>query len=53
MNGDTISAFKNDFLEQLWEHVCSENEINSAYDKFIKTFMFLYDKNCPVKKDMH
>ena len=50
VNGDTISAFKNDLLEQYWEHVYSENEINSAYDKFIKTFMFLYDKS---KKDMH
>ena len=49
VNGDTISAFMNDLLEQHWEHVCNGYEINSAYDKFIKTFMFLY-KNCPVKK---
>ena len=49
VNGDTC-AFKKDLLEQHWEHVCNENEINSAYDKFIKIFMFLYDKNCPVKK---
>ena len=49
VNDDTINAFKNDLIEQNWEHVCNENEINSAYDKFIKTFISLYDKNCPVK----
>ena len=37
-------------IEQNWEHVCNENKINSAYDKFIKTFISLYDKNCPLKR---
>ena len=50
MNDDTIRAFKNDIIEQNWEYVCNENDMNSAYVKFIKTFTSLHDKNCPVKK---
>ena len=42
VNDDTINAYKNDLIEQNWEHVCNENEINSAYDKFIKKHLYHY-----------
>ena len=46
----SITAFKNNLMEQNWDILYNSNNINSAYDDFLKTFKILYDKNCPVEK---
>ena len=33
-----------------WDTVYNSNNINSAYDDFLKIFKILYGKNCPVEK---
>lgn len=46
----SITALKNDLMAQNWDIVYNSNNINSAYDDFLKYFKMLYDKNCPVEK---
>ena len=45
-----IDALKNELLLQNWNDVMGSTDVNIAYDNFIKTFVNLYDKHCPVKK---
>ena len=45
-----IDALQNELLLQNWDDVMGSTDVNTAYDNFIKTFINLYDKHCPVKK---
>lgn len=45
-----IIALKNELLVQDWNNVMDTNDVNSAYDNFIKTFVHIYNKHCPVNK---
>ena len=45
-----LDALKNELLLQNWDDVMGSTDVNIAYDNFIKTFVNLYDKHCPVKK---
>ena len=45
-----IDAMKNELLLHNWDDVMGSTYVNIAYDNFIKTFVNLYDKHCPVKK---
>ncbi|XP_061127169.1 uncharacterized protein LOC133147269 [Syngnathus typhle] len=46
---ETINAFKNGLMSQNWDIICNKNNINCAYEEFLKIFKRLYDKYCPVK----
>lgn len=41
--------FKNELLKQKWDEGCEEEDINKAYDKYLKLFKILYHKNCSVR----
>ena len=47
-----IDALTNELLLRNWDDVMGSTGVNIAYDNFIKTFVNLYDKHCPVKKNM-
>lgn len=47
---ESINAFKNGLLSQNWDILYNENNINCAYEEFLKIFKRLYDKHCPVKR---
>lgn len=47
---ETMNAFKNDLLNQDWDNVYKEADIDIAYGIFLRIFMELYDKNCPTIK---
>ena len=44
-----IDALKNELILHNWDGVMGSTDVNIAYDNFIKTFVNLYDKHCPVK----
>lgn len=44
----TINALKTDLLAQNWESVYKENDVDSAYNTFLRIFTSLYCKNCPT-----
>ena len=31
-----------------WEHVYEQTNVDSEYDTFLRIFMSLYNKNCPI-----
>ncbi len=47
---DSLNALKNDLMEYDWESIYRENDVNLAYDEFVRVFKLLYDKNCPVRE---
>ncbi len=46
----SINSFKNDLLTQSWDAIYQSNNIDSAYEEFLKIFTTLYNKNCPIKQ---
>ncbi len=46
---ESINAFKNGLMSQNWDILYNENNINCAYEEFLKIFKRLYNKHCPVK----
>ena len=47
-----INALKSALIEQNWADVYVEN-VNTAFDEFLKIFNSLYDSHCPVtQKEM-
>lgn len=42
-----IYSFKTELMEQNWDDVYVEN-VNVAFEAFLKTFNSLYDKHCPL-----
>lgn len=48
---ENINAFKYKLLKQNWKEVFEEEkDIDEAYNVFLKIFISLSDKNCPVKQ---
>ena len=47
---ESMVALKDDLLSQDWEIIYQENDIDNAYEEFLRIFKLLYDKNCPIKK---
>ena len=47
---ETMNALKKDLLAQSWDAVYNETDVNNAYETFLRIFMSLYDKNCPIKQ---
>lgn len=40
-------TLKNDLPAQNWEIVYWKNDVDSAYNTFLRIFTSVYDKNCP------
>lgn len=47
---DSIMAFRAEIQAQNWENLYKENNINIAYEAFLKVFQTLCDKTCPIKQ---
>ena len=47
---EAINALKTDLNAQDWESIYTENDIDRAYDNFLRIFKRIYDKNCPLKQ---
>lgn len=47
---ESMSLLKNQLLEQNWETVYKDKDVDGAYESFLKIFNSLYDKHCPIKK---
>ena len=45
---ESMNAFKNDLLAQNWDDIYRLQDINSAYEEFLRIFTSLYNKNCPI-----
>ena len=43
-------ALRNDLASQTWQNVCNEQDVNTAYNSFVETFIMLYNNNCPIIK---
>lgn len=46
---ESLSAFKDELWEN-WKGVCEETDVNTAYNRFLDTFIELYKNNCPLKQ---
>ncbi len=47
---DTLNTFRNDRLVQDWRNVYEKEDVDSAYNLFLNTFLTLYHKNCPIQQ---
>lgn len=47
---ETINSLKEELLNQNWELVLNEDNIDKAYETFLYTFKLTYDRNCPIRK---
>ena len=47
---ESINALKNDLVAQNWEIIHQANDIDCAYENFLRIFRSLYDKNCPIQE---
>ena len=46
---EAINALKNELLNQNWELLYKEENIDKGYEIFLGIFKLLYDKYCPIK----
>lgn len=49
-SGESINTFRNELLAQHWEAVYQENNVDNAYEVFLRGFKQLYGKSCPIKE---
>ena len=49
VNKQSLDAFIKDLDKQSWENTLISNDVNTAYNSFLDSFIELYDKNCPIK----
>lgn len=49
-NEGSMTLFRNELLKQNWNEVYGVEDIDIAYESFLKTFNTLYDKHCPMKR---
>lgn len=47
---DSMNSLVNDLIEYKWESVYNERDVDVAYDKFLRIFKLLYDRNCPMRR---
>ncbi len=46
---EAVNKFCDDLLKEQWEGV-HVGEVNAACDSFLKTYLTLYDKHCPIRQ---
>lgn len=46
---ESINTLK-ELLEQNWDIIYREKDVDRVYEEFLRIFTSLYDKNCPIKK---
>ena len=49
-SSENIKALNDDLIKEQWLDVYEENDVNTAYDKFITKLKQYYDKNIPLVK---
>ena len=49
-NFETINFFKEDLYKTNWKDIEAFPDPNKAYKAFLERFLFLYDKNFPIRK---
>lgn len=47
---ESINAFRQDLLNQSWDGVYDNGDVDSAYSTFLRMFSTLYDKHCPLRE---
>uniref|UniRef100_A0A3Q3EXG8 Reverse transcriptase domain-containing protein n=1 Tax=Labrus bergylta TaxID=56723 RepID=A0A3Q3EXG8_9LABR len=47
---ESMNALKNELINQNWEILYKEENIDRAYEKFLGVFKLLYDKHCPIRE---
>nr|XP_049610262.1 uncharacterized protein LOC125988690 [Syngnathus scovelli] len=47
---ETIATLKHELMEQNWDAIYKENDVNNAYHKLMTIFTSLYNKHCPIKE---
>ena len=45
---ENIAALKNELEKEQWLDIFEENNVNTAYEKFINKLKQYYDKNIPL-----
>ena len=43
-----IKALQRDLAAEKWNEVYDKENVDTAYDNFLKIFLLLYEKNCPI-----
>ncbi|KAI2647507.1 DNA-directed RNA polymerase subunit omega [Labeo rohita] len=46
---ETLNGFRDDLMKEQWNNVCNTKNVNKAYELFLKKYLWLYNKNCPIK----
>ena len=49
-NFETINSFKQNLYKTNWKDIEASTDSNEAYKAFLERFLFLYDKNFPIRK---
>ena len=51
VNKDSIVQFQNEISKESWEKIYQSNEVNEAYNKFLNTYLLIYE-SCFLKKSV-
>lgn len=46
---ERLNRFKDALMKEQWDNVYSTNNVNKAYELFVEKYLWLYNKNCPIK----
>ena len=44
----SVAALNNELAKEQWLDIFEENNVNTAYEKFINKLKYYYDKNIPL-----
>lgn len=50
LDNESISNFKTSLINETWNQVLNTNDVNNAYNEFIRIFVTNFEKNCPLMK---
>ena len=45
---ENVAALNNELAKEQWLDIFEENNVNTAYEKFINKLKYYYDKNIPL-----
>ncbi len=48
---ESVNAFREDLKTYDWSDVLQAQDVNSAYEIFLDSFLALYNKSCPVRQN--
>lgn len=47
---ESVNAFRADLMSLDWSDILHGQDVNTAYEIFLDTFLALYNKSCPVRQ---